>query len=207
MEGYRDNAIDRVRRARERWRKVLGEKAGLEIRNHLCDDVLDVYRIDDGRAQFSHVGYRFVGDADTIAIGKGRLDHQISQNAQPFARKRPFIGKAAVGNLGPGSGRSDGIFGVVSRQSLQHQRDVPYGTAMRPRAISSERQGKYAVPADQTLRSNNSHDVVVVRIQPQFVIRAPELNSRKLRGELYAIRIQSPNCRINGIFAGQWCYN
>src|SRR5207244_5839032 len=48
-------------------------------------------------------------------------------------------------------------------QSLQHQRDVPYGTAMRPRAISSERQGKYAVPADQTLRSNNSHDVVVVR--------------------------------------------
>ena len=44
------------------------------------------------RAEPLHFGDRLVGDADAVAVGQSRLDHEVAHDAESFAGQRFPVG-------------------------------------------------------------------------------------------------------------------
>src|SRR6202035_1520075 len=73
-------AVDRLRSGGDRGRKSLGEEARLIGGYDFGDSAAEVDRVDKRRAEVFHVGEGLVANADTVAVGQGRLDHEVAHD-------------------------------------------------------------------------------------------------------------------------------
>ena len=122
---------------------------------------LKIHRIDDRRAELLHFRDRLVGDADAIAVGQGRFDHELAHHPESFPGQGFFVGVVAISDrlLAVRRG-SDVIPRIVSRHDFQHDRRILDGAAKRPAAIAAERQRHDAGATHPALGRDHTDQII-----------------------------------------------
>ncbi len=123
--------------AGNRGREGLGEEARLVGGHDLGNGAAEIDRIDNGRAEALHVGERLVADADVVAVGNRRLDHEVAHHAKSLAGERMAAGVIRVGDRRPAvrDGR-DGVARIIAGEHFEHRRRILDGAAHRAAPVA-----------------------------------------------------------------------